>query len=89
MPGINTVQKFRRHEKVVAGVDLPGVASGTRGKVLYEAGLTWFRYRVLFDNGVELGSIDGNDLVTVRAWSEREREARLAALRAERGLQGT
>ena len=51
-----------RHAKVVANIDLPGVAAGTRGKVLQKTGLTWIRYRVRFDNGVEHGLLDGRHI---------------------------
>ncbi len=54
---------LKRHEKVRANVDLPGVPAGTSGKVLVVSGVTWFRYRVRFDNGVELGMLDGRHLV--------------------------
>ena len=47
--------ELKRHEKVRANVDLPGVPAGTPGKVLVVSGLTWVRYRVLFENGVEHG----------------------------------
>jgi hypothetical protein len=54
---------FRRHEKVMANIDLPGVPAGTPGKVLLPTGITWLRYRVLFGNGVERGSLDTRHLV--------------------------
>jgi hypothetical protein len=57
---------LRRHEKVRANIDLPGVPAGTRGKVLQATGLTWLRYRVLFDNGVEMGLLDGRHLVKAK-----------------------
>jgi len=57
---------LKRHEKVVANVDLPGVPAGTRGKVLVVSGVTWLRYRVLFENGVEHGLLDGRHLVRPR-----------------------
>ncbi len=55
--------ELKRHEKVRANVDLPGVPAGTPGKVLVVSGVTWARYRVLFANGVELGMLDGRHLV--------------------------
>ena len=51
-----------RHDKVRANIDLPGVPAGTPGKVLVVTGVTWRRYRVLFDNGVEVGLLDGRHL---------------------------
>jgi hypothetical protein len=52
-----------RHDKVRANIDLPGVTAGMKGKVLQKTGVTWIRYRVLFENGVEHGLLDGRHLV--------------------------
>jgi hypothetical protein len=54
--------EFRRNERVRALDDLPGVPKGTVGKVLLVDGFTWTRYRVAWDNGYDLGSIDGSHL---------------------------
>jgi hypothetical protein len=54
---------FKRHEKVRANIDLPGVPAGTLGKVLVVSGVTWTRCRVLFANGVEHGLLDARHLV--------------------------
>lgn len=54
---------LKRHDKVRANIDLPGVPAGTPGKVLVASGITWLRYRVLFENGVELGMLDGRHIV--------------------------
>lgn len=74
---------FRRHGKVVAGVDLEGVPEGTRGRVMYVAGFRWPRCRVRFDNGVERGGLDTRHLITTAEWEERERAEALAVARAE------
>jgi hypothetical protein len=55
--------ELKRHQKVRAWVDLPGVPIGTPGKVLQVSGVSWIRYRVLFANGVELGLLDGRHIV--------------------------
>jgi hypothetical protein len=60
---------FRRFEKVVAAEDLPGVPAGTPGKVILVDGITWIRYRVLFENGVDLGSLDEKYLVRRSEWA--------------------
>jgi hypothetical protein len=73
---------FNRHEKVVATEDLPGVPAGTPGKVLLVNGIDWIRYRVLFENGVERGTIDGKYLARRKDWERAEAE-RAAAERAE------
>ncbi len=52
-----------RGDKVQATVDLPGVPAGTDGKIILANGFNWLRYRVLFTNGVELGDLDGRQLV--------------------------
>ena len=49
---------LRRHQKVAAATDLPGVPKGTKGKVTFVNGLgPWIRYRVIFQNGVDRGAI--------------------------------
>jgi hypothetical protein len=50
---------LRTNDRVVSAVDLPGVPAGTSGKVILANGFNWFRYRVLFENRVELGDLDG------------------------------
>lgn len=76
--------RFRRHEKVVATVDLPDVPAGTPGKVLLVNGLSWVRYHVLFDNGVKRSAVRDEWLATRDEWAEREREATLERRRAEK-----
>jgi hypothetical protein len=76
------------HDKVVAAEDLVGVPEGTPGKVILKNGFRWIRYRVLFENGTDVGSLDRSQLVLRADWEERQRaearaarEAELAALR--------
>lgn len=61
---------FRKGEKVVATVDLPGVPEGTKGTVKLVNGMSWTRYWIFFDNGVDLGSIDHNVLVRAKHWED-------------------
>ena len=71
---------LRMRDKVVASVDLPGVPAGTKGKVLLTGGFNWMRYRVLFDNGVELGDLDARNLQpTGRAAKRIAKQAAKAA----------
>ena len=49
-------------QRVKAKVDLPKVPAGTEGIVLLADGFQWRRYRVLFDNDVEVGFLDGRHL---------------------------
>lgn len=53
---------LRANDRVRATVALAGVPLGTEGKVLLANGFNWLRYRVLFDNGVELGDLDARHL---------------------------
>jgi hypothetical protein len=62
MPVLTAID-LDRHAKVRANIDLPGVPAGMKGKVLQKTGVTWIRYRVLFENGVEHGLLDGRHLV--------------------------
>lgn len=67
---------FRRNERVVAAYDLPGVPERTGGKIKMVSGFEWQRYWVFFDNGVQIGSLDGSALLRPHHWerwrSERE-----------------
>ncbi|HUR77430.1 MAG TPA: hypothetical protein VMZ22_05750 [Acidimicrobiales bacterium] len=54
--------QLKMHDKVVAVADLPGVPNGTQGKVILANGMNWRRYRVLFENGHELGHLDGRHI---------------------------
>jgi hypothetical protein len=49
-------------QRVRAKVDLRKVPAGTEGIVVLADGFAWRRYRVFFDNGVELGFLDGRHL---------------------------
>jgi hypothetical protein len=67
MPVLTPVD-LKRHQKVRAWTDLPGVPVGTKGKVLQVGGVSWIRYRVLFENGVEHGLLDGRHIVDPKDW---------------------
>ena len=53
---------FKRGETVKTLDPLPGVPQGEKGRLYLVNGLVWTRYRVLFENGVDIGSIDGSSL---------------------------
>lgn len=69
---------FKRNDVVFATIDLPGVPAGTKGKVKLVNGFDWTRYWVFFDNGVEVGSLDGGELVRPQHW-DHWHEAKAAA----------
>jgi hypothetical protein len=62
------------HDKVVAAVDLPGVPMGTPGKVTLKNGFRWKRYRVFFENGADIGSLDRSQLELRSEWTGERRE---------------
>jgi hypothetical protein len=70
-------QPFKRGDKVISTTDLARVPEGTNGKVMVANGFTWLRYWVHFDNGVELGHINHDNLVKANQWDAFliEREA--------------
>ena len=68
MSAVLTPVDLKRHQKVRAWADLPGVPAGTNGKVLQVSGVTWIRYRVLFENGVEQGLLDGRHIRAPKDW---------------------
>lgn len=70
---------FKRGETVKTLDPLPGVPQGEKGRVYLVDGLVWTRYRVLFENGVDIGSIDGSVLARPRDYEDAlERRARAA-----------
>lgn len=69
---------LKRHEKVVAAADLPHVPAGTKGKVMLVNGLTWIRYWVRFENGQQLGQLDGSVLARRDEWDFRRNERKAA-----------
>ena len=58
-------------DRVRNTVELPGVPTGTDGKVILANGFNWQRYRVLFTNGVELGDLDHRHLAPVGRTAKR------------------
>lgn len=82
--------EFKRGEIVRALEPLPGVPAGERGRVYLVDGFTWTRYRVLFDNGVDIGSIDGSKLARPRDYEAAlaHRAEAAAAARAEAASDG-
>ena len=74
-----TIDRFRRGETVKTLDPLPGVPEGTKGRVYLVDGFAWTRYRVLFENGVDVGSLDGKSLARPKQFEEAlARRARAA-----------
>ena len=53
---------LRIGDRVTNTTDLQGVPVGTEGRILLANGFNWQRYRVLFNNGAELGDLDHRHL---------------------------
>lgn len=81
---ISTTKVFKRRQKVVAAVDLPGVPAGTPGKIWIVSGVTWIRYHVAFENGGELANLDAAQLCDRKVWMAEQRAAEATLLEAER-----
>ena len=58
--------EFSKGDRVVAAQDVAGIPEGTLGTVSQVTGLSWIRYRVRFDNGVERNLIDARYLEPAR-----------------------
>jgi hypothetical protein len=60
--------------------DVHGVQSGIEGKVILANGFNWQRYRVLFDNGAEIGDLDQRHIEPIGRTARRlARRAKAAA----------
>jgi hypothetical protein len=67
-------------DRVRAITDLQGAPAGTEGKVILANGFNWQRYRILFDNGAELGDLDQRHIEAAgRAAKRLAKQAKLAA----------
>jgi hypothetical protein len=63
---------LRMGDRVESTVDLDsGVAAGTEGKVILANGFNWQRYRVAFDNGIEVGDLDQRNIVPIGRAAKR------------------
>ena len=60
-----TSLKLRRGARVRTTVDLPGVPSGSTGRVVLANGFNWRRYRVVFEDGTEVADLDQRQLEAV------------------------
>jgi hypothetical protein len=60
-----TGDQLQRGDRVVAADGVVGVPVGTPGRVETVSGFRWTRYRVQFDNGENVGSLDRAQLTRV------------------------
>lgn len=78
---------FRKNEVVKATLDLPGVPEGTTGKIKVINGFSWTRYWVFFENGVELGQLDTDELVRPQHWDHFFEQKALAEEQARKAAE--
>jgi hypothetical protein len=62
---------LRMNDRVRTIVELHGVPVGTEGKVILANGFNWQRYRVLFDNGAEIGDLDQRQIEPIGKAAKR------------------
>jgi len=77
--------EFKRNETVKTLDARPGVPQGTAGRVYLVDGFAWTRYRVLFANGVDVGSLDGSTLARPRDYEAALERRETAAVAEEAG----
>jgi hypothetical protein len=66
---------LRMNDKVRTIVDMHGVPAGTEGKIILANGFSWQRYRVLFDNGAEVGDLDKRQIEPIGRAAKRLQKA--------------
>ena len=62
---------LRMNDKVRSTADIHGVPIGTEGKVILANGFNWQRYRVLFENGADLGDCDHRNIQPISRTAKR------------------
>ena len=72
---------LRIGDRVRTTQEVHGVPVGTEGKVILANGFSWQRYRVLFENGAEVGDLDHRHLEPVGRTARRLARAAARAAR--------
>ena len=67
-------------DTVRSTVELNGVISGSNGKVILANGFNWLRYRVRFENGIEIGDLDQRHIEPIGKTARRLTKAAKRAL---------
>lgn len=58
-------------DRVRTTTEIHGVPVGTEGKVILANGFNWQRYRVLFNNGAEIGDLDKRQIEPIGRAAKR------------------
>lgn len=72
---------LKMNDKVLSTAEIHGVPIGTEGKVLLANGFNWLRYRVLFENGMEVGDCDHRNIEATGRTAKRIAKAEAKANR--------
>ncbi len=72
---------LRIGDRVRTTEDLHDVPAGTEGKVILANGFNWQRYRVLFNNGAEVGDLDHRNIEPIGRAAKRLAKAEAKANR--------
>jgi len=71
---------LRIGDRVRTTADVHGAPVGSEGRILLANGFQWQRYRVLFDNGAEVGDLDHRHIEPIgRAAKRVAKRAKVAA----------
>jgi len=62
---------LKMNDKVRSTAEIHGVPVGTEGKVILANGFNWQRYRVLFENGAEVGDCDHRNIEPIGRTAKR------------------
>jgi hypothetical protein len=82
---ITDTSTLKPKTRIVAARPLPGVPEGTGGKLGRSVGLSLTRYRVAFDNGVDLTSVTHTKVVKEDEWEDLQEQRADAAASAAAG----
>jgi hypothetical protein len=63
--------ELKMNDKVRNTREFHGVPIGTEGKVILANGFNWLRYRVLFENGAEIGDCDHRSIEPIGKTAKR------------------
>lgn len=63
--------ELKMGDKVRTITEMHGVPVGTEGKVILANGFQWQRYRVLFNNGAEIGDLDKRQIEPIGRTAKR------------------
>jgi len=66
---------LRIGDRVRTTADVHGAPVGSEGRILLANGFQWQRYRVLFDNGEEIGDLDHRTIEPVGRAAKRVAKA--------------